>query len=421
MTSPPLSNIANLTTGSQVSPKPSPTHRRGILAAEGPPFPNPTFLSREVPDLYSRSVYNHNGDFDENMLAANQVQQNLAFAEDPLVFHAGDALQHEYNTRVRLGRPPFALANDSDFLIAAQYEALRPYTHNFVDANAPAHVNAPSTNPPSSQLTTQSATTRGRPRTRFSAADIEALVEVAVEHQPHTAPHGAKSKAWEKVAQALWNRGHFVGSSVGTIKNKLQQLIKYHENPDSSFCNDVRREIEGTATAIKLAALLDRLSESQKVAKKSSDDKKEKLRMKEEEDRVGGEAIRRASMRTLGPKRRRSNTFANSDDDSGSDTPERGTTTEPDSDAGQQIKSSNPRALKRTKVWKYSSGSLSNNSHASTGSDPKEILQLLKDSDQREKEQGERLLDAIAESTRVYKETSDRFLEVIRDIHHSSN
>ncbi|THV00464.1 hypothetical protein K435DRAFT_794102 [Dendrothele bispora CBS 962.96] len=379
----PSSESAN-NAPTHVGPPPlplGPAHFRGIC------------VPQQQPEIFSYSVYDTNGRYNLVAASANSEQERLlAFAQDPIIFNGRDSLDHERTTRVRLGQPPFPLTQE--LILIQQQNALDDFSSRIT--------NTTSSTQPRWQPT--GAASHGRSRLRIPASSLEALVEVALERKPHLAPHGSKGKVWDEIAAALWDRKLFVGNSVATIKAKLQQLVKFHEDPNSPSCMEIRKEIEGTSTAIKLAALLDRLSESQKTAKKMSDEKKQKTQVKEEEDRVGGEAIRQASVHTLGLKRKSSSI-------SGS---ERSGDTEPNSDSDENEDLSNPHRLKRHRPLTTSSSFRS--AEGTANKESQEILELLKESDKREKEQGEQLLRAMAESTKVYKEASDKFLEAISSL-----
>jgi len=66
-------------------------------------------------------------------------------------------------------------------------------------------------------------------RAKFSAVEIESLARVVVDVNPYGAKRGLKGATWKIVADKLWARGHFSGSSTETIKNKMKGLLAYQE------------------------------------------------------------------------------------------------------------------------------------------------------------------------------------------------
>lgn len=163
-----------------------------------------------------------------------------------------------------------------------------------------------------------------------------------------------------------------------------------------------------STTGIKIAALLDHLSEMQSTAANQTKEQKEKLHavsptllyiytvsdacnfpQKAEYDRIGGEAIRNSSMTALQRRRKRSE-LTDSDSDSENQPP-----------TPQPSKKKPRRSLSTTAQATSSSGDLS---------ELKDIIVLEgKKRDDNQKE----MVETLCESTRVYEKTSEKYLAAI--------
>lgn len=64
-------------------------------------------------------------------------------------------------------------------------------------------------------------------RTKYSAEDLEQLVRLAAEEEPWAKPHGQITNSWKEILERLQSEGHFQGSSLTTIQNKLNALLAW--------------------------------------------------------------------------------------------------------------------------------------------------------------------------------------------------
>ncbi|KZP21023.1 hypothetical protein FIBSPDRAFT_891416 [Athelia psychrophila] len=226
---------------------------------------------------------------------------------------------------------------------------------------------------------------KGCKRAHYSAMELEELVRITIEENPFGAKHGEKGATWKRVAQRLKALGYFRTSSAETIKHKLMSLIAYQEDPESHAGSKVACEMAGTC-GIKIAALLDCISEMQNTAATQTEEQKECTQVKAEQDHIGGEAIHNASMRTL---RRKRDDLTDSDSDVENKPP-----------VGRQSKKA-CRSLSTTAQAGSSMGDLS---------DLKDIL--VEDGKKRDERQQE-MVETLKESTRVYERTSEKYLAAI--------
>jgi hypothetical protein len=68
-----------------------------------------------------------------------------------------------------------------------------------------------------------------RPRTKFSSADLKAIMEAVVDVKPYLAKHGEKGPKWKEVAEKVKARGYCQLQAETTIKKKVDLLLAYHE------------------------------------------------------------------------------------------------------------------------------------------------------------------------------------------------
>ncbi|KZP05427.1 hypothetical protein FIBSPDRAFT_967274 [Athelia psychrophila] len=200
---------------------------------------------------------------------------------DPPAAAQPTAFQHPPATAARPGPPPFPPSNPpaSAQPIAFQHPSvgLPPATadavHTRIRSTTPIVIDTQPTTPilPTPPLNDSgsdrtpahgaSQPARGH-KAHYSAVELEELVRITIKENPFGAKHGEKGAAWKHVAQQLKAIGHFRRSSAETLKHKLMALIAYQEDPESHAGSKVAREMSGTS-GIKIAALLDRISEMQ--------------------------------------------------------------------------------------------------------------------------------------------------------------
>ncbi|OJT07725.1 hypothetical protein TRAPUB_10951, partial [Trametes pubescens] len=150
-----------------------------------------------------------------------------------------------------------------------------------------------------------------KPRMTYSSAEHEALVRVAVDVNPWGAPYRQKGKAWQTVLETLQKQQKFLGASVGTIRNKMDAMIAWQADNNCAQGRIVNNLSDSTKHA--LAALLDRASELKAMAEHATEEEKAKAQKKAEDDRIGGEAIRSASLATFRKRKRGEDTDTESD------------------------------------------------------------------------------------------------------------
>jgi hypothetical protein len=62
----------------------------------------------------------------------------------------------------------------------------------------------------------------------FTAPCLEAIARATVNHDPFSAKHGQKMKAWQEVLCEVQGLGFCAKSSWESVKNKVMDLISWH-------------------------------------------------------------------------------------------------------------------------------------------------------------------------------------------------
>ncbi|KAK7002087.1 hypothetical protein R3P38DRAFT_2557492 [Favolaschia claudopus] len=141
----------------------------------------------------------------------------------------------------------------------------------------------------------------GRSKANFGTGN--ALVKVAsaaVDLEPFLAARGDKGAAWEALAEKLSKAKEFKNTKISGASVK-KKVLALNPGANRKLANIIGNE---TAAGITIAALLERLETQYDQAKGKSDKAKAETKKKNDEDREGGEAIRRASM-DINRKRKR--------------------------------------------------------------------------------------------------------------------
>ncbi|KAJ6537045.1 hypothetical protein B0H19DRAFT_1079420 [Mycena capillaripes] len=116
--------------------------------------------------------------------------------------------------------------------------------------------------------------------------------------RPFLAPHRGKGAAWRLVVNELKKAKEFRDTTIPpqSVQQKAEALVAFKKNPGQNrkLANIIGK---GTAAGITIAALLEQLEEQYDSAKDKSDSAKARIKKKNDEDRVGGEVIREASMK----------------------------------------------------------------------------------------------------------------------------
>ncbi|GLB35541.1 hypothetical protein LshimejAT787_0211060 [Lyophyllum shimeji] len=218
-------------------------------------------------------------------------------------------------------------------------------------------------------------------RGTYSGREYKVLASVAIDVNPWAAGHGQKKARWQQVASEVKAEGCFKDSSMETIKRKMKELMDYQRDPDSRSGSRIARILKGSH-AISIASLLDRACHLEDCAKNKTEDERQVARKRDEEDKAGGKAIRDASVRTMGLKREPS--------------------TEPDSDQENVEPKSHKRSRKSTK-----SDSLA---------ELREMREILANSETQQQNFQKDIISAINETTRVYKESQDNLINVLKNL-----
>ncbi|KAJ7812192.1 hypothetical protein B0H14DRAFT_3753377 [Mycena olivaceomarginata] len=149
-----------------------------------------------------------------------------------------------------------------------------------------------------------SAAVVGGKKAKFTAEHLILLCRIVIDLQPWLAPYKLKGATWQLVVKMMIERG-FPHPSItpATMQNKAEALVAFKKDPSKNvkLANLIG---EGTSAGITIGALLERLETQYDQAKDKSDEAKEQIKKKNDENRQGGDAIRDASMKTLRSRRR---------------------------------------------------------------------------------------------------------------------
>ncbi|KAJ7934984.1 hypothetical protein B0H13DRAFT_1854693 [Mycena leptocephala] len=152
-------------------------------------------------------------------------------------------------------------------------------------------------------------------KAHYNGDDLISIARAVVDVNPFIAPYGKNGIAWQEVVDKLVDQNfrHKAVNAV-TVQHKAEALTSYEKDPLGKHKNLANVIGDGKSASITIGALLERLETQYDESKDKSDDAKAKLKSKQDADREGGEAIRRASMQTLRHKRARSPSTSDDED-----------------------------------------------------------------------------------------------------------
>ncbi|KAF8466265.1 hypothetical protein DFH94DRAFT_686153 [Russula ochroleuca] len=129
---------------------------------------------------------------------------------------------------------------------------------------------------------------------KFTANDIKQLMAAVCEVNPFMARWREKGAMWKGVAALVKKNGACLLHSEASIKNKVNSLLAYQQNPDAAGSAQIRVEL-GQDGGTVITALLEKALHLRDTANKVAEEQKEKTRTKQDEDNAGREAIRQVS------------------------------------------------------------------------------------------------------------------------------
>ncbi|EIN09892.1 hypothetical protein PUNSTDRAFT_133664 [Punctularia strigosozonata HHB-11173 SS5] len=154
--------------------------------------------------------------------------------------------------------------------------------------------------------------------TKFSKAELYELARTAVDIDPGSEPWGKITQAWQRVAEHLWEKRMFVGSSVETIKNKMNSMVSYHEGSSLRVSRDIQEVLDGPEGA-SFGSILDTAVTQRDAVRDKSDKQKSRMRKKKADDEKGGARVRAAAMQTMKSRHTHSRISDDEDSDNQSD------------------------------------------------------------------------------------------------------
>ncbi|KAJ6467548.1 hypothetical protein C8R47DRAFT_1201146 [Mycena vitilis] len=174
-------------------------------------------------------------------------------------------------------------------------------------------------------------------RTVYNAARLLKLASAAVDLEPFLAPHGSKVATWQTLVDKLKDDDEVFRKSTisaASVQHKVESLVAFKKNKNPKRYRQLANVLaKKPAVRVTIGALLERLEQDYDEAKDKSDEAKAKIKKKNAEDRDGGEAIRQASMKTLGKRKRQPTPDSDADDGALSDNGSATTTRTPRSTA----------------------------------------------------------------------------------------
>ncbi|KAJ7050225.1 hypothetical protein C8F01DRAFT_1264308 [Mycena amicta] len=153
-------------------------------------------------------------------------------------------------------------------------------------------------------------------RVEWNATRYLKAARIVNVQQPWLAPHGKKAGAWDECA-ALFNNQNSLSVSGHLFHMKMEGIIGWKKNPNGKFKALGSVIASGTGDAIMLGAQMEAMETQFDQAKDKSDDAKVKIQQKNDEDKSGGDEIRRASMQAL---RKRAISISSDETDTDTDT-----------------------------------------------------------------------------------------------------
>ncbi|KAJ3830923.1 hypothetical protein F5878DRAFT_648105, partial [Lentinula raphanica] len=141
-------------------------------------------------------------------------------------------------------------------------------------------------------------------RQQWTGSDLIALARAVLEKEPYVQPHGKKGKVWSEIKDILVAEKSVTSDTNATaVQHKAESLVSYWKNPKSSDkgIKTIAKVFDKRpGYKITIAALMDGVESQWDRGKSESKVVKEKNQKKKDEDTEGGEAIRRASLQTMG-------------------------------------------------------------------------------------------------------------------------
>ncbi|KAJ6617341.1 hypothetical protein B0H10DRAFT_2218676 [Mycena sp. CBHHK59/15] len=181
------------------------------------------------------------------------------------------------------------LARYADYADYAQY----PTTVHFNQVN----FNPPTVEPPRTPFTTFPVQSANVPVTKkkekklhtsmYMAHELFGILQTAIDVQLYTAKHGKKGVKDKEFGTAV--RKHHIQGSDAVLKTRVAELLVVHEAPEGAPDAIVKAISGSTLAPLNLLMAQKRLYEDKTDAEK---DKLKNL----EDDKIGGEAIRNASL-----------------------------------------------------------------------------------------------------------------------------
>ncbi|KDQ53582.1 hypothetical protein JAAARDRAFT_190867 [Jaapia argillacea MUCL 33604] len=188
-------------------------------------------------------------------------------------------------------QPPPAVSSGQD--LCSVVSATPPAAQHVAPKLTPATGDPPVGLPTAPVTTKASAAAPNRTREKFTAANLELLARSANDRLIYNVKRGSIGESWKSLGDELRTKG--LQHSDTTFRRKLEDLLKWHSD-DADTPAALRHIMDGSSQAITISAILDSLADAKEDNTNKTDAEHEKGRAKIEQDRIGGEAIRAASL-----------------------------------------------------------------------------------------------------------------------------
>ncbi|KAF7795487.1 hypothetical protein EIP86_006648 [Pleurotus ostreatoroseus] len=188
--------------------------------------------------------------------------------------------------------------------------------------------------------------TAARLRGQFSASDMYCMLVAAADVDPWGAEHGNKAKKWLDVKSILTAEGRCINNTDGTIRNRVNDMINYHEADSKEPTEDIQLALNGENGHL-LAAQLERAAFVRSQSLAQTADKPQRQKKAEEHARVAGEVLRTASSNTHSAKRKHDD---GSDSDSDSSAAELYGETNSDKDQVDELENEREKPHRRKRA-----------------------------------------------------------------------
>nr|GAT42373.1 predicted protein [Mycena chlorophos] len=140
-------------------------------------------------------------------------------------------------------------------------------------------------------------------RVEWTAKRLDGGARIVNSQQPWLAGHGKRGDAWE-TCTTMFNARFKLAVTAQVFRAKMEAIVGWKKDPTNPKYKALGVVLgSGSGDAITLGAQMEAMETQYDQGKGKSDEAKAKIKEKNDQDKAGGEAIRKASMQGLRRKR----------------------------------------------------------------------------------------------------------------------